>query len=269
MFHGCSLWHILARGRSKMGSSPQRNGADTLSSGDLVIDGAERSRFRAWTFILSSFVSWIIVTIGIGILVTIALLLVGFSESTSINIAILASYLAIIPLTILLIYADGSIDPTIDSMRLKSARSSLYLLIAIPVAVTVIDFILVILYGFSYSAAFGEPSPNTDIGITWDSSLAAIGITFFSIAILAPIAEELMFRGYILESIKKLHGDAVAVFASSILFGIAHFPDPFTIGMATIGGAIYGFVKVKTGSLWPSLVSHLIWNSIALSVTYL
>ena len=107
-----------------MGSSPQRNGADTLSSGDLVIDGAERSRFRAWTFILSSFVSWIIVTIGIGILVTIALLLVGFSESTSINIAILASYLAIIPLTILLIYADGSIDPTIDSMRLKSARSS-------------------------------------------------------------------------------------------------------------------------------------------------
>ena len=252
-----------------MGSSPQRNRARTLLSGDSDFDKPERSRFLAWTFILSSFVSWIIVTIGIGILVTITLLLVGFSETASINAAILVSYLAIIPLTILLIYADGSIELTIDSMRLNSARSSLYLLIAIPVAVTLIDFILIIFYGFSYDAAFGEPSPNTDIGITWDSSLVAIGITFFSIAILAPIAEELMFRGYILESIKKLHGDVVAVFASSILFGIAHFPDPFTIGMATIGGVIYGFVKVKTGSLWPSLVSHLIWNSIALSVTYL
>ena len=101
-----------------MGSSPQGNRARTLLSGDSDFDKPERSRFLAWTFILSSFVSWIIVTIGIGILVTITLLLVGFSETASINAAILVSYLAIIPLTILLIYADGSIDLTIDSMRL-------------------------------------------------------------------------------------------------------------------------------------------------------
>ena len=81
-----------------------------MLSGDSDFDKPERSRFLAWTFILSSFVSWIIVTIGIGILVTITLLLVGFSETASINAAILVSYLAIIPLTILLIYADGSID---------------------------------------------------------------------------------------------------------------------------------------------------------------
>ena len=252
-----------------MGDSSQGNWVRSMISGNSEMVDSRKSKLWPWALILSSFFSWIIVTIGTGAIVAITLLLFGYSEATSINLAILASYLAIIPLTGLLIYANGSIGYTIESMKLDSTRKSLKLVILIPIIVTLVDFVLVMLYGISYEAIFGEPSPNTDIGATWDSGLVAIGITFFSIAILAPIAEELMFRGYLLESIKKLHGDVFAVIASSILFGLAHFPDPYTIGMATIGGVVYGYVKIRTGSLWPSIISHMIWNMIALAVTYL
>ncbi len=252
-----------------MEGSSQSNWVRSLISGNSEIVDSQKSKVWTWALILSSFFSWVIVTIGTGAIVGITLLLIGYSETTSINLAILASYSAIIPLTGLLIYADGSVNDTIESMRLESVRKSLKLVIGIPIIVTLVDFVLVVLYGILYNSMLGEPSPNTDLGVTWDSGLFAIGITFFSIAILAPIAEELMFRGYLLESIKKLHGDVVAVVASSILFGLAHFPDPYTIGIATIGGMLYGYVKIRTGSLWPSIISHLIWNTIALAVTYL
>jgi len=39
--------------------------------------------------------------------------------------------------------------------------------------------------------------------------------------------------------------------------------------MATLGGVLYGYIRVKTGSLWPSVVSHMIWNAMAMVVTYL
>ena len=77
-----------------------------------------------------------------------------------------------------------------------------------------------------------------------------------------------MFRGYILDSIRRMHGDVVAIVVSALLFGMVHL-DPYTVGMATLGGVIYGYIRVKTGSLWPSMASHMIWNTIAMFVTYL
>jgi len=58
------------------------------------------------------------------------------------------------------------------------------------------------------------------------------------------------------------------VIISSLFFGLIHL-DPYTIGMATIGGLIYGFIRIRTGSLWPSIIGHMMWNAVALVVTYL
>ena len=78
-----------------------------------------------------------------------------------------------------------------------------------------------------------------------------------------------MFRGYVLDSIRKMHGDVLGIILSALLFGMIHFFDPYTVGMATVGGVLYGYIRVKTGSLWPSVVSHMIWNAMAMVVTYL
>ncbi|OUV41265.1 MAG: hypothetical protein CBC71_05655, partial [Rhodobacteraceae bacterium TMED111] len=93
-------------------------------------------------------------------------------------------------------------------------------------------------------------------------------LTFISICILTPISEELLFRGYILDSLNRLHGKWPAIIISSMIFGLVPF-DPFTIGMATIGGIIYGWIRIRTGSLIPGIVAHAMWNTMALMITYL
>jgi len=65
-----------------------------------------------------------------------------------------------------------------------------------------------------------------------------------------------------LDAIREIHGDTVAVLGSAGLFGLLHI-EPYVVGYAALGGVIYGFVRVKTGSLWPSIVSHMVWNFLA------
>ena len=73
-------------------------------------------------------------------------------------------------------------------------------------------------YGIAYELAFGVPEVDTDIGVDWGSGPIALGLVIISTVIIAPIAEELMFRGYVLDSIRKMHGDRVAIVISSMIF---------------------------------------------------
>ena len=84
-------------------------------------------------------------------------------------------------------------------------------------------------------------------------------ITAFSVSILTPILEELLFRGFILGMFLKCYNNNVAIFLSALLFAIVH--EPVAIGMAFGGGLIYGWLRVRTGSIIPSMIAHMIWNS--------
>ena len=90
------------------------------------------------------------------------------------------------------------------------------------------------------------------------SQVSAI-ITAFSVSILTPILEELLFRGFILGMFLKCYNNNVAIFFSALLFAIVH--EPVAIGMAFGGGLIYGWLRVRTGSIIPSMIAHMIWNS--------
>tara|TARA_B100000029_G_scaffold203559_1_gene201668 strand:+ start:3496 stop:4110 length:615 start_codon:yes stop_codon:yes gene_type:complete len=202
------------------------------------------------------------------VLLYVVLALLGMPESFSMHLSISFSYLVAIPMTLLFMHVDGQLADLRSKFSIDSSKQAFVLLLGIPGLVTIVDFIFVIGYGIGYELAFGVPEIDTDIGVDWGSGPVALGLAIISTVIIAPIAEELMFRGYLLDSIRKMHGDGVAVVISAIIFGLVHF-EPYTIGMAAIGGLVYGYIRVRTGSLWPSIVGHMIWNGIALVVTYL
>ena len=84
-------------------------------------------------------------------------------------------------------------------------------------------------------------------------------------AIAAPIFEEILFRGYILDKIRNLYSDKFAIISSGFLFGLMHWEilaplDFAQTGAATIGGFLYAWLRIKTGSLWPSIICHALWN---------
>ena len=84
-----------------------------------------------------------------------------------------------------------------------------------------------------------------------------------SITIMAPLVEELLFRGaiqgYMLrKGMKPLNSILIA----SAIFGIVHM-NPIQIPFAFAIGLIFGWLYYRTGSVVPGIIGHFINNSIA------
>lgn len=88
------------------------------------------------------------------------------------------------------------------------------------------------------------------------------------IAILAPVAEELLFRGVILRGFLSHYTVRKAILASSILFGIVHLV-PLLIVTGTILGSLFAWWRVRTRSLLLPLLGHVLNNTLALTVVRL
>lgn len=81
-------------------------------------------------------------------------------------------------------------------------------------------------------------------------------------AIVAPVFEELIFRGVILEGFLKRYKPGYAILWSALLFGIMHL-DPVQGSFAFIVGLLLGWVFWKTRSLFLCILLHAFNNSIA------
>lgn len=77
-------------------------------------------------------------------------------------------------------------------------------------------------------------------------------------ALVPAFAEEFAFRGLAMSYLRK-HGDAFAIFGSSLLFGAMH-GNTTQIIFAFLLGLIFAFVDVKTNSIIPSVIIHFVNN---------
>ena len=84
-----------------------------------------------------------------------------------------------------------------------------------------------------------------------------------SIAIMAPLVEELLFRGAIQGHLqRKGMKPMYAILIASAVFGIVHM-NPIQIPFAFAIGLIFGWLYYRTGSVVPGMIGHFINNSIA------
>lgn len=89
------------------------------------------------------------------------------------------------------------------------------------------------------------------------SGMSSTFSMFLYASILAPVAEELLFRGYILRSLQP-YGKKFAVFGSALLFGLFHgnlLQTPYAFLM----GLLLGWVTVEYSVVWAILV-HMFNN---------
>ncbi len=97
----------------------------------------------------------------------------------------------------------------------------------------------------------------------------ALGV--FTVAILAPLTEEVYFRGIVLGWLRRHWGMAWAIGLSSLVFGLMHLKwltPGGTGGMVATAelvamGALLALVAVRTGSLWASVITHGVNNLLA------
>ena len=86
-------------------------------------------------------------------------------------------------------------------------------------------------------------------------------------AILIPILEEVVFRGYLFSRLGKAMPAVVAAVISSVVFGLCHGGLVWAI-WAGITGLIICVVRVKSGSIIPGIVFHIIMNTYGMVVSY-
>lgn len=83
-------------------------------------------------------------------------------------------------------------------------------------------------------------------------------IIFIYVVIIGPIFEEFMYRGFILNAMAPANR-RFAVIVSALMFSLMHgnfaqIPNTFAVGI------IWGYLAVKTGSIIPSVIAHIIMN---------
>jgi membrane protease YdiL (CAAX protease family) len=83
------------------------------------------------------------------------------------------------------------------------------------------------------------------------------GFIVFAV-VLAPVVEELGFRGYLYLALRQNWGKTIAALVASVIFGMMHgkeLPVHFCLSM------FYIFLNDRAESLWPSILAHIVWNA--------
>jgi membrane protease YdiL (CAAX protease family)/uncharacterized RDD family membrane protein YckC len=105
-----------------------------------------------------------------------------------------------------------------------------------------------------------------DLGVGNPSVLIAVTAVLL-IAALAPVAEELFFRGFIFAGLRSRWSLWPAAIVSGLIFGGVHAPTGITtvVPLAALGFALC-WLYDRTGSLWPCVIAHAINNGLALAL---
>ena len=86
-------------------------------------------------------------------------------------------------------------------------------------------------------------------------------IVLATVCILGPIIEELIFRGVLWRFIERIINEHYAFFITSILFAAAHTGPEHIVAVFPIGLWI-GWLRLRSNSIFPSIVAHILNNSI-------
>ncbi len=86
---------------------------------------------------------------------------------------------------------------------------------------------------------------------------------------IAGTCEELIFRGFLFWQLSQVMHIALAVLAVNLLFGIAHAATKLNNAIKAFGlGVIFSLAYLLTGSLWLSMLLHIIVDLYAATVSY-
>jgi len=131
-----------------------------------------------------------------------------------------------------------------------------------------ISYLIIVLVASHYTNLINVDQPQK---IGFDGAAGSqLYLVFASLVILPPIAEEIMFRGFLFSSLRQKFRLRYAVIATSLLFGVAHLQfgsgapllwvaalDTFTLS------CVLCYLREKSGSVWPGIFLHALKNGVA------
>jgi CAAX protease family protein len=164
-----------------------------------------------------------------------------------------------ITLAVVLWIAEGLSPAQLGLRRPKSWRRAIGLALAVLVALLIAEAFLEALLHATREQGLEPPRWEPDHALPFALNAAVVILA-------GPIIEELTFRGLGFALLAR-YGDVVALVVTSTAFAAAHglvngFPALFLFGAAV------GFLRLRTGSLYPGMLLHGSFNALALAVAF-
>jgi len=125
--------------------------------------------------------------------------------------------------------------------------------------------------GRDYAMALGIGTGIAVImGLLTEGRVSAGSMTFASLALLQPVVEELLFRGWLQGRLahtrygyRSIAGISSANMVTTAAFVLIHFvnqPPLWALGVV-FPSLLFGYFRDRSGSVWPAMVLHVVFNS--------
>ncbi len=134
---------------------------------------------------------------------------------------------------------------------------------------TVLAWLAFLAFSAAWAAALGiDESDDLPQELGADDSTAALVAVILMVTLLAPVAEELFFRGFLFTALRRWIGLLPGALITGVVFGGIHAggTDAEFLVPLMVLGAILCFLYWKTDSLLAPMALHAVNNSIALGV---
>ena len=127
------------------------------------------------------------------------------------------------------------------------------------------SYIFIILHNLILMA-FGVDTQGEAI-LRFFESLESPAWFFFVGAVLAPIVEEIFFRGFLFQGFRQRYGWVNSMLLSSAIFAAAHL-DLVALIPTFILGCLLAYMYHRSNSVWPGVILHVLVNAFGLCAAY-
>jgi membrane protease YdiL (CAAX protease family) len=141
-------------------------------------------------------------------------------------------------------------------------RSTLYVVIGIFSFAALMAVVLTIV---AFLLPFINTTQSQDSALIFGNKGPGLALGFVLTVVIAPIVEELYFRGLVLPAFTKKYGWIAGVLISSGAFAILHL-QPNVIIYTFVLGLVLSFFYIRLKSIIPGIIFHMINNFVAFSV---
>lgn len=118
-----------------------------------------------------------------------------------------------------------------------------------------VSLALVLIPGFKIDQA-------QDVGFQNLAGQAEYILAFIALVVLAPLAEEVLFRGYLYGKLRRSTNLAVAVLITSLCFAVLHMQLNVGVDVFALS-IILCLLREYTGSIWSGVMLHMLKNGVA------
>ncbi len=210
-------------------------------------------------------VVWGILTV-IGLLIVESIVVAAFDpdlESLGSKLAI-QGMLAITLIGVSLAYA-GSLAAPVGALK----RLGLRRFVPSALGLAALTYFAYLIFAAIYGALVQPEQDDLTRELGLDDG--GLGVVFAGVLIIAvaPVSEEVFFRGFMYGGLRSRLPVWAAAAVSGAIFGLLHYTDPDSIAVVpqlALLGVVLAWLYERTGSLWPAIVLHVINNAIAFAI---